>query len=214
MAVFVFDMDGVIIDSEMLYLEREKEFFRYKGMDYDDNVMLKTVGSNGKDCFKLYKEEIKGFNYNSLEELRKEKREYFKDRIIDYRNLVDKNIYNVLKELKKRGHSISLASSSSKNNINQVLGELQITDYFDHIISGEDFVHSKPDPEIYLYVKKLYNDDNFYAIEDSTIGIMAAKKANMKVIGKKDNRFGFDQSSADYLIDDLNEIIDIADEKI
>ena len=43
---------------------------------------------------------------------------------------------------------------------------------------------------------------------------MAAKKANMKVIGKKDNRFGFDQSSADYLIDDLNEIIDIADEKI
>ena len=39
MAVFVFDMDGVIIDSEMLYLEREKEFFRYKGMDYDDNVM-------------------------------------------------------------------------------------------------------------------------------------------------------------------------------
>lgn len=63
-------------------------------------------------------------------------------------------------------------------------------------------------------MKKQYNDDNFYAIEDSTIGIMAAKKANMKVIGKKDNRFGFDQSSADYLIDDLNEIIDIADEKI
>lgn len=215
MAVFVFDMDGVIIDSEMLYLEREKEFLKYKGLEVSEDILLKTVGSNGKDVFKLYKDNIKNFNYDSLESLRKEKRTYFKDRIIDYRTIVDNDIYVVLESLKNMGHKISLASSSSLNNINQVLNEIQITKYFDFIISGECFVHSKPDPEIYLYVMKQYtNDEIFFAIEDSTIGIMAAKRAGMKVIGKKDDRFGFDQTQADYLINNLREIIDIANEKI
>ena len=189
MAVFVFDMDGVIIDSEMLYLEREKEFFRYKGMDYDDNVMLKTVGSNGKDCFKLYKEEIKGFNYNSLEELRKEKREYFKDRIIDYRNLVDKNIYNVLKELKKRVPvaencglvmgSVELLHSGAEIVVKETVDNGVAISVFDngyvlyeedkhrtvfrlHDCSGYEYKHSET--EIETFGEAFFENENWYVL--------------------------------------------------
>ena len=79
------------------------------------------------------------------------------------------------------------------------------------IISGEVFKESKPNPEIYLTcIEKLNLEaDECVAVEDSEYGIEAAKKAGLICIAKRDDRFNYDQSKADYFIDDHDEIKDI-----
>ena len=79
----------------------------------------------------------------------------------------------------------------------------------DAVVSGEQFKESKPNPEIYLYtIKELnVNKDEAIIIEDSSKGILAANRAGIKVLALKDDKFGLDQSQADIIIDELNDII-------
>lgn len=81
--------------------------------------------------------------------------------------------------------------------------------YFSLIVSGEQFKESKPNPEIYLYtIKELnVNKDEAIIIEDSSKGILAANRAGIKVLALKDDKFGLDQSQADIIINELNDII-------
>lgn len=74
------------------------------------------------------------------------------------------------------------------------------------ILSGTDFVKSKPDPEIYLTAIEKVNSvpEECVIIEDSTYGIAAGKVAGATVIGIEERRFGFDQQEADYLVKDMN----------
>ncbi len=210
MSVIIFDMDGVIIDSEGVYLERLKEFLAYKGYSVAESDLLDLVGSNTKrDKVKLRELIGSTFDYENFE---KERREYFKNRPIDFGKLFMPNVLETITELKNNGHSLSLASSSPLRHIHKILDLLGVSDCFDYVISGEDFKESKPNPEIYIYTRNKYPStkiDEIYVVEDSTLGITAAKEAGLKVIAKNDNRYHFDQSSADYHIDDLLEIISI-----
>lgn len=106
---------------------------------------------------------------------------------------------------------IGLASSSTKETISKVLDTIELKSYFDVIVSGEDFVESKPNPEIYHdTLKKLgLNQQNCIVIEDSTVGIQAAKNAGLFVIAKEDKRFNFDQSKADFSIIDFKQLKDM-----
>ena len=76
------------------------------------------------------------------------------------------------------------------------------------VVSGAEFKNSKPDPEIYRYtIKKLHaTASECLVVEDSIYGIIAAKQAGAVVTAKKDERFGQDQSGADYMVDDLLQI--------
>ena len=211
MSVVIFDMDGVIIDSEGVYLQRLKDFLRYKNIQIDDKKLLELVGSNSKRDRILFKKWL-GDEFD-LDKFYAEKKEYHKFNPIDYSKLLMPHIKETLCELKRLGHSISLASSSPYEYILRILALFEIREYFDFIVSGEDFYESKPNPEIYNYTKSRYVDYHgpIFVVEDSTLGIEAAKAANLTVIAKIDDRFGFDQSKADYKVNDLLEIVDIVD---
>lgn len=89
-----------------------------------------------------------------------------------------------------------------------MLRELAILPLFEVIASGNDFRESKPNPEIYLHVAAELHakPQQCTVIEDSTYGIQAAIRAGMRVLAKRDQRYGFDQSPAHALFDDLAEI--------
>lgn len=121
---------------------------------------------------------------------------------------MDKHIYPLLDWLKRRKIHIALASSSPRESIERYLTLLKIREYFELIVSGAEFKNSKPDPEIYRYtIKKLHaTAAECLVVEDSIYGIIAAKQAGAVVAAKKDERFGQDQSGADYMVDDLLQI--------
>jgi len=90
-----------------------------------------------------------------------------------------------------------------------VMEEVGMRPEFDLIVSGKQFKQSKPNPEIYHYTADTLGirEDECFVVEDSTVGIEAAYRAGMSIAGLKDDRFGFDQSKADYHIDSISDIL-------
>ena len=128
---------------------------------------------------------------------------------ISYPEIMRPVVPSLLKSLKEQGLKIALASSSRMDNILEVLTSCKIREFFDFVVSGEQFVHSKPDPEIYFHVMKALEvqPEECLIIEDSTYGVTAAHRAGAHVIAVRDDRFCFNQSLADYQINSLEEVL-------
>ena len=79
------------------------------------------------------------------------------------------------------------------------------------MVSGNQFKKSKPDPEIYLYTASCLGvkPEECLAVEDSTIGITAAHRAGMKIAAMIDERYGFDQSLADYRLSGVKDVLEV-----
>lgn len=203
----IFDMDGVIIDSEPEYQKRIKIFMARNGFTISDDLSIKICGSNRKDTYDLFRKYVPGFEM-SYEDYYQGRDQVNKDYPLDLKAIVNRDIYPLMEKLKANGFCIGMASSSPREKVLQNLGDLGLVDYFDIIVSGMEFKHSKPDPEIYFYTteKMGVKPEECYVVEDSTFGLQAAERAGTIVICKKDDRFGYDQSGADYYIDQLAEI--------
>lgn len=209
----IFDMDGVIIDSEPFHRNRVKRFMESKGfINISKEIYDETCGGNPMNSQRIFSEKVDGFDM-SLEQYMKEIRAYNKENVCNPVEIVDHQIYSLLDYLKKKEYKIALASSSPKQVILRNLGVLNITSYFDEIISGMDFKKTKPEPEIYQYTMNKLNviPQECLVVEDSTYGIQSAKAAEAVVIAKRDVRFGYDQTIANYIVDELIEVIDICE---
>lgn len=204
--VFIFDMDGVILDSEKIYLDMNQKWFHEMGFNLPVHIHQKYVGISAKIFWNFLKSEFnlpeeidhyiqleKEMKFNTLSSLELKPTTH----LIDYLNF-----------LKNKNYKIALASSSLRKNINLILSKLNITNYFDFIISGEEVSLGKPNPEIFLNVSDFFNCniDNCVVIEDSTNGIKAAKAANMFCIGfYNPNSGNQDLSLADIVIDNFKD---------
>ena len=207
----IFDMDGVIIDSEPVYLEKDLEFARTKNPDVVLKDLYGMVGSSRKDAWSCMARAI--HNGQTWEELRDEfrdSRDVYSE--MDYREIFRSEIPGLLEELKNMGLRLALASSTGIDIIERVLRENEIRSYFEVVVTGAQFKRSKPDPEIYHYTAAQLGipEDQCLAIEDSTFGVTAASRAGMKIAALIDHRFHFDQSLADYRMESLNEVLEIA----
>lgn len=211
----IFDMDGIIIDSEPVYLEKDLEFARGKNPDVKLEDLYGMVGSSREDAWSCMERAI--HNGQTWEELRDEFRQ-LRDVYaeMDYRKIFRPEIRVILDELKEKGLRLALASSTGMEIIERVLAENNIRHYFELVVTGAQFKRSKPDPEIYHYTAAQLElpEAQCLAIEDSTFGVTAASRAGMKVAALIDHRFHFDQSLADYRMESLNEIPGIVQELI
>ena len=106
---------------------------------------------------------------------------------------------------------MAVASSSHLVHIQNILTQCDIIQYFDLIVSGEQFQRSKLDPTIYRYTLEKLGAPakNAVAIEDSFFGIQAAKAAGISVIAYEEKRMHIDQSNADYCGKNMNDILAI-----
>ncbi len=207
----IFDMDGVLIDSEIEYLKMNLEFAQKKNPAVRLEDLFGMVGTTREDCWGCFAKAIN--NGQSWQELHDE---YYASRNVfaemDYQKIFRKEIPGILEQLKAMGLRIALASSTRLSLVEHVLEINQIRPYFELVVSGAQFKRSKPDPEIYHYTAAHLGleESECLVIEDSTVGVTAASRAGMKIAALIDTRFGFDQSLADYRMESLNEIPGIA----
>lgn len=202
----IFDMDGVLIDSEPVYLGFDLEFARTKNTQVTLDQLYGMVGSSREDAWGYMERAVD--NGQSWEELRDEFRLRDVYSEMDYRKIFRVEAKTILEDLKQRGLVLALASSTQMNIIQRVLRENEIDSYFEVVVSGAQFQRSKPDPEIYHYTADQLGvrEEECIVVEDSTFGVTAAAHAGMSVIAIADERFNFDQSLADYRIHNLLEI--------
>lgn len=204
----IFDMDGVLIDSEMIYLEDLLAFARTLNPKAQKSDILGTVGKTSKDTWEIMEAAIQ--SKKSWQELRQLYRSWSNVQdAVDYQEIFRPEAAEVLKELKRRGYRLAVASSTHRQLVLHVLFSNGVLDYFDTVVTGDMFVRSKPDPEIYHYTAKTLGvkEEQCFVLEDSTVGITAAHSAGMTVAALIDERFGFDRSLADLEVKTVGDIL-------
>ena len=207
----LFDLDGVLIDSEHLSQKIYEDFIQETGYPIPLERFYLLIGSH--KMWDPFSKVIEGIDIGkSAKEFEEEIVNYRKKRIDDYdiSTLAFKDVKETLEAIKRFGIKIAVASSSSIDYVRRMLVGNKIDMYFDVTTTCDDFERPKPEPDIYLYCQKtLHVDpDECLIIEDSPLGIEAAKRAKIKVVAKRDHTFGFDQSRADFFIDDLSELLE------
>ena len=206
MDAVIFDMDGILIDSERIYLERTLRFLKQEGIPFQMADVLALAGGSSAHAERFVRK-VAGSDVDMADFFRR------MDACCpmpDAAQLMFPHEREVLTWLAER-YPLALASSSRMERIQEVLSACRLDGLFRFCLSGEMFTESKPSPQIYLTAAKMLalSPQACVAIEDSTYGILAAKRAGMRVIAMKDERFGFDQSQADACFSDYRELPDI-----
>ena len=204
----IFDMDGVLLDSEPMHQEIIYETFQLKGIPFDKAYIQTLTGMSAFPMWEKVKRDA--HRTESVEELMQFHRDYFFKRLPEVKVPLVPHVREVLEKFKNEAKHLSLASSSGRKLIDIFTQQTNIAHYFEVIMSGDDVQYSKPNPEIFLKVAQWYGlpATQFTVIEDSTNGVKAAKSANMKCIGF-DNPLsgGQDLSQADLLIHSMQELL-------
>ncbi|MGT2715233.1 HAD family hydrolase [Streptococcus respiraculi] len=209
----IFDMDGVIVDTEYLDFQLQKDFVRSisKEMSIEkEQKFSKLIGRS----YAYLAQAIKDLSGSSLSlaEISKQLEEYAKEwyQDINYLSLFRTDMIDILDYAKEKGLKLAVASSSRKEHIEEVLESCGILSYFDTVVSGEAFTESKPNPAIYLatLAKLGVAAQDAVAIEDSAYGIAAAKAAGVTVIAYEEVRMPVDQSQADYHATDMKGVLE------
>ncbi len=197
----IFDMDGVIIDSERLWKQAEKEVFSSLGVNVTDESSEITKSMTTSDVTKFWFGKFPWQN-KSLDVV--EQRVISRViQLIDTEDCLINGVKEFVERLKTKNYKIGLATNSPNSIIPVVLQKLDALHLFDIISSAEFEVNGKPDPAIYLTTAAKLNVDvsNCMAIEDSYSGMLAAKKAGMKVIAFTNGNTEMNFDIADFNID-------------
>lgn len=204
----IFDMDGVIIDSELLHKKAYYETFVSLGLDVSEDLYKTLTGSSTINAFQRL---IAHFNLdedpNKLV-LQKRKRyvNFFEN---DPTLHLVNGVEEIIKHFYDNGITLILASSSAMVNIDRVFNRFDLNQYFTAKISGADLKESKPHPEIFEKAAILGKTpkENCIVIEDSDNGVKAANDAGIFVFGYK-NPMAADQTleNADNVITHFSEL--------
>ena len=203
----IFDMDGVLIDSEMFYFNRRMAFFDSIGIEPGTREFKNFIGLSDKGLWEFLVPD----DETKRKELKERYFNYRKKNSIDFMKVLNKSAKYVITKLKSKDIKVAIASSSEKKEILRMVKECELDQFIDFIISGEECSESKPNPEIYNKATKALglSPKEVIVIEDSELGIAAAKAANIEVIALEQGYETIDQSEAKYIIKDLAELLDL-----
>lgn len=175
----VFDMDGVIFDTERLILEKWQEIAKKYDYDVDTigNVFRACIGTNREKTRQIVKERLGAdFPYDTF---RQEASDLFYETVKKDGMPIKTGVSELLEYLKTTDVKIGLASSTRKEVVVQELTDANLIHYFEAIVGGDMVAHSKPEPDVFLkcFEELSIEAKDAYIIEDSHNGIRAANKS-------------------------------------
>lgn len=204
----IFDMDGVIIDSEPMHMKIEQEIFRELELDISIEEHQKYVGTSAHE---MWEDVVTKHDLDiPAEKLLKQKHNRYVNLLTSGNNIHPmEGVKELILHLSNKGMQLILASSSSRKEIDLVLEKFDLKSFFSHAISGAELERSKPDPAIFIKAASLAKTsaEQCCVIEDSRNGVLATKAAGMKCIGFQNGNSGNqDLSKADLIIDSFKDI--------
>lgn len=202
----IFDMDGVLVYTENFYFKRRMNFFDELEIEQPTRKIQDFIGSSSDMVWEMLVP-----SDDKKRELLKEKYlKYSKEHEVNFKEVLNPSTKEVFSKLRDINIKIAIASSSGKRDILRMIKECELVNYIDFVISGEECKKSKPDPEIYIETLKALDlsSTDVLVVEDSTLGIRAAKSAGLTVGALVQKDYYIDQSEADFQINDLIEVIE------
>jgi HAD superfamily hydrolase (TIGR01509 family) len=211
---FIFDNDGVVINSEPLIFEATARVFSAYGINLKKEDVQKGIGAGSK--YVEYPRDKYGLVYVSIEELMKARENEFRilaaDRLQPF-----PGFFTLMKLLRQRGIRTALASSAATEVVYYNLSLAGIEpNLFDHIVDSTRIKNKKPAPDIFLAASEHLGipPRNCLVIEDAPPGIEAARKAEMKVVALATTLPKSFLSNSDYVVDSFEDLIAMVDEFI
>ena len=205
----LFDMDGVLVNNTQAHVKAFEIFCERYGVEDWQHKLQTAFGMGNDDIMRLILPEEKG-----MKALGEEKeaiyREVYAPEIRPVRGLVE-----LLEELRRRGIRCAVGSSGCRENVDFVLSNCGITDYFSCIVSGDRVTRCKPDPEIYLLAAEGLHlpSAECLVFEDARVGITAARRAGagriVALATTLPRHTLATQTEADVVIDDFASITDL-----
>lgn len=204
----LFDLDGVLADSEPSWNEIDAAFLRFYGVEYRGEHKDQVLGKSYRLAVEFYAQRF---------ELRSEMEQLLLERETIARDFYAKHIPifgsvpAVLAQLKEMNLRIGLATSSVSDLVVPFLNRHEIFDFFDAVTTGEEVERGKPNPDIYLKAAQKVGaaPEECLVVEDALSGIAAGKAAKMRVVAIPDARFmdlALYPGGADFQLERLNEL--------
>jgi beta-phosphoglucomutase family hydrolase len=201
----IFDMDGVIIDSNPFHKISLRQFCEKYGYHLSDDELVKRIyGRTNKEWI------VNLFGPLSPEELvryEEEKEGLFREL---YKNDIKAlpGLKSFLDQLKENNISTAIGTSAPRSNVDYVLAHTQLEKYFSVILDESHVNHGKPHPEIYLKVADSlgFEPARCIVFEDSLSGVESARRAGAKIVGVTTTHSKEELSHADMVIDDFTNI--------
>lgn len=182
MKAVIFDMDGILIDSENLVGQCWMEIAAEQHIEGMSETIRKCIGLNKNDTRQLVMDTYgPDFPYDEFATLASSR---FQELVAMKGLPMKKGVREILQFLRDRKIPIGLASSTREVTVRRQMTDLGLIDFFDQIVGGDAVEHSKPNPEIYLIAcgKMGFAPADCMAVEDSPNGIRAASAAGMETV--------------------------------
>ena len=207
----VFDMDGLMFDSERITYNGWQKLMDENGYEYSIDVFKQTVGRRKKEVEQFYYSKYgKDFPYRKLSEIQ---RNNYINFVMTKGAPVKKGLYEILEFLKDNDIKIALATSTSRQTSLINLESAKVEKYFDTLVCGEDVTNGKPDPEVFLTAAKKIGiePEQCVAFEDSFNGIRSAFAAGMTTVMVPDFIQPTDEilTMVNYLCSDLSNAVEV-----
>ena len=204
----LFDMDGVIFDTESIYLDIWTKVFQSYGYIMTKDVYISVMGRGRKNVIKTFVD-LYG-EYLPIIQMYKDKDEELMQ-VIDKGQVPMKvGVKEILTFLKENGYKVALATSAKRERAIKQLKMANIKELFDCIVCGDEVINAKPNPEIFLKAAEELSvkPENCIVIEDSPAGIKSAYNANMIGIHVEDLKKA-DEEILKYCHKSFKNLIDI-----
>ena len=185
----IFDMDGLMIDSERVTFECYQERLKDMNLTMDEEFYKTLLGKPIKGIYQRFYD-VYGNDFpieNVIQDVHQLMAERFETEGVP----VKKGLIELLHYLKDNNYKTIVATSSNRDRVDKILAQAKITEFFDDSICGDEVTKGKPNPEVFLKsCQKLgVNVDEAIVLEDSEAGIQASYDANIKVICIPDMKY-------------------------
>jgi HAD superfamily hydrolase (TIGR01509 family) len=205
----IFDMDGVLVDTEPYYFKSNRALFAELGFTVPKEEYVHFVGSSAQLMWSTLKRKFS--LKQTVDELIEMEYAAHRKNIAAVPALVPiPGIRAFLERLRGGGASLAVASSSPRRVVELTLGKAGLAEFFPVTVCGEEIERGKPHPDIFLKTARLLNAPpaDCLVIEDSPRGIEGARAAGMKTVGFRNPNSGDqDLSRADVVIDSFSEAV-------
>ena len=182
----IFDMDGVIFDTERIYLEAWTDVFDKYGYKMTKEVYTSVMGVGRKNVIKTFKH-IYG-NDLPIDKMYKEKDQILFNRIEEGTVPTKEGVHEILSFLRENDYKVALATSAKRQRVDKHLKDANLEGVFDVTVCGDEVEKAKPNPDIFLKAaNKLEGDrERCIVVEDSLAGVKAGHNAGMIVVNIPD----------------------------
>jgi HAD superfamily hydrolase (TIGR01509 family) len=203
-AAVVFDLDGVIVDSEPYSMQALRDVLREYGIEPSAEELRRSFGRRVRDDLAAYFARY-GVRADLEAAVARKQARYYELAAGHLRPFP--GVLPLLDRLRQRGYRLGLASSGDRRKVAFSLQALHLDGCFDSVVTGDDVTHSKPHPEIYrLAAQRLgVAPGACVAIEDAPTGVQAAKRAGLRCIAVSNSVPRHHLQAADLVVASLEE---------